>query len=424
MQKHLKSTDAKPVPASAEAGGVQVKSVSSTGNIKIALKSAPAAQTLKDAPKAKAGAAGETDLVKPSAATAGQAKSKVKSETVERAKAAVKTDAKLTKPSKDVTPQSLASASAQSDAAFALGPKSSQGSSLKPLGLAAAALGVIALGLGVLQFAGGTSDAVAQAEAAEDVVTADPSPVAVSRQSVATLEKIEPVVASVDANNIGAATEASAPETVAVADVVPSVDPDKAAVVAPQSVSVSQTVLAQTDPVDPMKRAIADAMATLGRPAAKAVAPEGEAATKPAPATETTAQAQPDVTQRVPAQDDLVVAAAAPRPADAAPVTEPVAEAGHQADLMARMTAGTLQALRSASAQTGQPRPSEAETKAAVSDLYQLVSEATRTGKSEAQIAVLLSEAHKTGQITVPANFVLANGDVDTQTILSLFIAH
>jgi len=90
-------------------------------------------------------------------------------------------------------------------------------------------------------------------------------------------------------------------------------------------------------------------------------------------------------------------------------------------DMVAKMTAGTLAALRSGTAS----RP--AETSAAAdtgngSALYHMVMKAHAQGQSEAYIDRLLNEAHSRKDIEVPAGLIDADGRVDTATILSLFI--
>ncbi|MCG7621825.1 hypothetical protein [Epibacterium sp. Ofav1-8] len=93
-------------------------------------------------------------------------------------------------------------------------------------------------------------------------------------------------------------------------------------------------------------------------------------------------------------------------------------------DLIAKMTQGTLAALRSgaASPATAPAAPATAAETASVSALYQMVMTAHAQGQSEAYIDQLLNDAHARQQITVPEGLIGADGRVDTSTILSLLI--
>jgi len=93
-------------------------------------------------------------------------------------------------------------------------------------------------------------------------------------------------------------------------------------------------------------------------------------------------------------------------------------------DLIAKMTQGTLAALRSgaASPATAPAAPATAAETASVSALYQMVMTAHAQGQSEAYIDQLLNDAHARQQITVPEGLIGADGRVDTATILSLLI--
>jgi hypothetical protein len=93
-------------------------------------------------------------------------------------------------------------------------------------------------------------------------------------------------------------------------------------------------------------------------------------------------------------------------------------------DLIAKMTQGTLAALRSgaASPAAAPAAPATAAETASVSALYQMVMTAHAQGQSEAYIDQLLNDAHARQQITVPEGLIGADGRVDTATILSLLI--
>ncbi len=437
MQEHLKNAKVKPAAKTGDAGSVQVKSVSSTGNIKISLKPAPE---------------GQKQAEKTAVAPASAKQPKVAKSQTAKAKPVKAANAKISKPSEGMTPKSLASASAQSDAAFALDETAGRSASLKPLGLAAAALGVLALGLGVLQFAGGKSEAVAQGDtgaaqpAAEPrAVEVAPEPVdvvvqakpAVAPQVAPVITNVEPVSAPVEvkatpAQPVPAPETAPGPKTVSANLVVPSVEPDKAAVVAPVQTRVAPTVVAEATVADPMASVISQAIAKLGSaptpadpaPTADTVVKDTAAATElkaasllqanPAPV-ETAAEEQSGEVAKAPAKAPKSEAATDKY----VPAFPSNTATGLNPDLMARLTTGTLDALRSGASQTSTP-----VTQAAVSDLYRLISQGTAAGKTEAQIAADLVQAHASGDLNVPAGFILPDGQVDTQTILSLFIAH
>lgn len=116
----------------------------------------------------------------------------------------------------------------------------------------------------------------------------------------------------------------------------------------------------------------------------------------------------------------------------AAPATETAVAAQETKTLsasdqmIAKMTAGTLAALRShataAADDTATAAVAPADA-AAVSQLYQLVISAVSQGQSEAYIDQLVNEAYANKTIAVPEGLIRADGRVDTQTILSLFIA-
>ncbi|MQQ09364.1 hypothetical protein GFB49_12930 [Epibacterium sp. SM1979] len=393
MQKELKSGGAHDTSqlgqGATKPGTVKVKSVSAGGNIKIALKTPPDGQPA------------------PAAATSG-APQKAK-----------------TAPHPERPPHSLSSASAQGDVLFE--PSTSSGrSSLKPLGLAAAALGVLALGLGVLQFSGGRSEAVAQAQPE----TPAPRPVATLSEPVPApveqpveITKVEPVSAPAPVV-VESQPVVAAPKTVAARIVTPEVEPDKAAVVVPVQAAVEPAQQEAEAGDDAMAHAIAQAIAKLG------AAPKPQAV-PPAPEVKELKFKAASLFQADPAQVAAFAkeakSTAAEAPVD--PVETPVQTRKEvlvlpssgpnapSADLVARLTTGTLDALRAPATSA------ETETRAAVSDIYRLVSDATTAGKSEAEIAEMLIAANSDGRITVPQGFILPDGQVDTHTILSLFIA-
>lgn len=141
---------------------------------------------------------------------------------------------------------------------------------------------------------------------------------------------------------------------------------------------------------------------------------------------ESTAEAPAPVSSPV----DITKVTPKPAPVEAAPVTAaPVPAAEEMTDgekMIAKMTAGTLAALRGqGNAQTApEPTPAQAAADAAaVSVLYNMVVTAVSQGQSEAYIDQLVNEAYANGEIAVPAGLIGANGRVDTQSILSLFIA-
>ncbi|MBT8153046.1 hypothetical protein KMP13_03900 [Epibacterium ulvae] len=440
MQEQLKNAKVKPAANAADAGQVQVKSVSSTGNIKISLKSTPDEQDKTKKADATPASVEQLRVAKNKTAKVSPAKAV-------NASPAKALNAKISKPSAGMTPKSLASASAQSDAAFALDGKAGRSPSLKPLGLAAAALGVLALGLGVLQFAGGKSEAIAQGEVI--AVQTAPVPAAVEALAVAasveiaagetndpvlavkaeivpapepSLTNLEPVSAvvfeprvttSVPEATLGVETVAkdAVPEIV-----TPSVAPDKAAIVAP--VAVVQESVEQTEASgDLMQEAISAAMSKLGSPAevvsapveaavaipaAQAIAEVEEAAPAPAARVESEESAGPHVST---AQKLLLVSNLSSLPDDAK---------DRDVALVEKMTLGTLAALKS-------PKATASKVDAEPVYIFDLVVKALADGLSEDEIDAALNEAYAAGQVTVPSSLVLADGRVDSPTILALF---
>lgn len=92
-------------------------------------------------------------------------------------------------------------------------------------------------------------------------------------------------------------------------------------------------------------------------------------------------------------------------------------------DMISKMTAGTIAALRAKKPEPAAPQTAPTADAAAVSAIYALVMSAHAQGQSEAYIDQLLNEAHARNDIAVPTGLIGADGRVDTRTILSLFIA-
>ncbi|WP_416367842.1 hypothetical protein [Tritonibacter mobilis] len=125
----------------------------------------------------------------------------------------------------------------------------------------------------------------------------------------------------------------------------------------------------------------------------------------------------------------MQVAAVHPSPASAevAPAADTPAMAGAATgagdDIMSKMTASTLAALRSpAPTAAAQTDTGGRASQAGGGALYQLVMTAHAQGQSPAYIDQMLNAAYQRGQISVPEGLVRADGRVDTTTILSLFI--
>lgn len=113
-------------------------------------------------------------------------------------------------------------------------------------------------------------------------------------------------------------------------------------------------------------------------------------------------------------------AADVPAGAAAAAGLEGSAASGEEA-LVARITEGTLAALRSKQA-AGSAAPAPAQPAAVDgSALYKMVRSAAAQGQSEAYIDQLVNSAYERGEITVPAGLIGAGGRVDTATLLALF---
>jgi hypothetical protein len=145
--------------------------------------------------------------------------------------------------------------------------------------------------------------------------------------------------------------------------------------------------------------------------------------------TEVVAAETPEITPTAPTQEEFLQFVSA---ASAAETPEVAPRLSKSDELVANMAANTLLTLRTHS----EPAPVEippVETPvaaapvtsgpASVSTLYSLVVTAHSEGHSFEHIDDLLNTAHQRGEVNVPAGLVLADGTVDSKTILSLFIA-
>lgn len=93
--------------------------------------------------------------------------------------------------------------------------------------------------------------------------------------------------------------------------------------------------------------------------------------------------------------------------------------------LVARITAGTLAALRSKQAEPGPAAPAAAPAAPAEGTaLFRMVMTAAAQGQSEAYIDQMVNGAYARREITVPASLIDASGRVDTATLLALFVGN
>ncbi|UWQ40549.1 hypothetical protein K3718_13420 [Leisingera aquaemixtae] len=93
--------------------------------------------------------------------------------------------------------------------------------------------------------------------------------------------------------------------------------------------------------------------------------------------------------------------------------------------LVARITAGTLAALRSKQAEPGPATPAAAAAAPAEGTaLFKMVMTAAAQGQSEAYIDQMVNGAYARREITVPASLIDASGRVDTATLLALFVGN
>ncbi len=90
--------------------------------------------------------------------------------------------------------------------------------------------------------------------------------------------------------------------------------------------------------------------------------------------------------------------------------------------LVARMTAGTLAALRSSPSQPGPTLSASTSGADEGSALFRMVRTAAAQGQSEAYIHQLVNAAYQQKKVAVPASLIRADGEVDTATILALFV--
>lgn len=133
-----------------------------------------------------------------------------------------------------------------------------------------------------------------------------------------------------------------------------------------------------------------------------------------------------------PTDGSAVATAAAQAATVPAPEVSAVAQAGVQQEqtsaMVAQIAAGTLAALRagqsngpgtSASSASNVAVPAVAEDQA--NGLYAMVLTALEQGQSKSYIDQLVNEAHRAGEVTVPALLITASGEVDTAALLTLF---
>lgn len=131
----------------------------------------------------------------------------------------------------------------------------------------------------------------------------------------------------------------------------------------------------------------------------------------------------------VPTQDEFlnfVASASASDVSDTATVLVPSSTASKSDELVAKLAAGTLTALRTHEGGESAVEPITQETAddaAAVSALYRLVVTAHSQGQSMSYIDQLLNDAYVRGDVSVPSGLITADNRVDTKAILSLFIA-
>lgn len=96
--------------------------------------------------------------------------------------------------------------------------------------------------------------------------------------------------------------------------------------------------------------------------------------------------------------------------------------AGGEDAMVARITAGTLAALRSKQANPESLTQAAAAAPAEGTALYKMVLTAAAQGQSGAYIDQLVNGAYERKEITVPASLIGADGRVDTATLLVLFL--
>lgn len=146
-----------------------------------------------------------------------------------------------------------------------------------------------------------------------------------------------------------------------------------------------------------------------------------------APAALPAASAQTVQTQRAVAEPIVAVASAGAAQAAVATAPRLTADlpAGDEDALVARITAGTLAALRSKQTTTAPVQPTQPAGTAPVAEgsaLFQMVRTAAAQGQSAAYIDQLVNGAYQRQEISVPASLIGADGRVDTATLLTLFV--
>ncbi|WP_244270223.1 hypothetical protein [Leisingera aquaemixtae] len=124
--------------------------------------------------------------------------------------------------------------------------------------------------------------------------------------------------------------------------------------------------------------------------------------------------------------DQASLAPDAVLPAGAASAAGLAEGAGSGEDaLVARITAGTLAALRSKQSEPGPATPAAAPAALAEGTaLFKMVMTAAAQGQSEAYIDQMVNGAYARREITVPASLIDAGGRVDTATLLALFVGN
>lgn len=89
---------------------------------------------------------------------------------------------------------------------------------------------------------------------------------------------------------------------------------------------------------------------------------------------------------------------------------------------MARITVGTLAALRSKQPVTTPAQPTAAIPADGGTALYNMVRTAAAQGQSVAYIDQLVNGAYQRREISVPASLIGPDGRVDTAALLTLFV--
>lgn len=403
MPKQLQDIDTDAAAKPVSTGGVQVKSVSATGNIKISLKSTQQAQPTEVQPELRA-----VKSTPQPAATAQVLKKESATRTARPAKnadaamkPATKTGAKVQK-SGAATSSKLASASAQGGGN--LSENTAPRSSLKPLGVMAAVLGTVALTLGVMHFAGGTDTQVAAAADASQPMSVE---VATAQETSVILAPVEAEKAAIVAPVQAAADGASGDVTAeAIAAAVAKLAPSQTA---PQPVEVAQK-----------PEALASVVETL----------DADALEKAAFASASLFKADPEEVRVLEREEsDRIEPVVAPKTVSAPHVStaEKLAlvsylsalpdgpEAQEQASALSqKMTSGTLAAL-------SQPKSTTVQVEEEPVYIFDLVVEALAEGRSDAELDQILNESYAAGRVTVPSSLILADGRVDSKTILALF---